>query len=898
MTQPTHPSLLPAGAPSLLPGGRAPGVPAPVALGSDPATQDALAQLNAREQAEQAAQQRRAELEGRWGGTRGGGATALTYFGKGVLDVILAPGALLGAAAEGVGSLTGAQGLEDFGRDLGRSSSGSAALPVVTALPDVITGDAKRAVSVHEQAAKSMAEQAEAWPMLSTASAITGEVAIGLALGGMASGLTHATPVAALEGFAGGAQTAYEKNAAYRDVLTTAGMASVLAAGMAYGVDVGVTALRGRAERVQAARDVFGGAATAETKTAARVTVDEAGGREAQTVINELAARREQARKAVLAAGDNPAKRQGALQAAIADIREELSEKAGKFEPARWAEQRPTALQKVLHRSDILDQVSTDVAQAAKRSITLKPGIDFDISPRHLKRLVKDADGPAAIGALQDRLARGIQEAPHTELGRAVQGDMRSTLERVFAADLTESMRESHRLAQRLMAAAGQADEVTASYAHRQAASLMQTMGTEPFGTAGKLYRQALSTASDKAAKLTDASLVRQALRDTELRGALPAIAREHSTTVAAALDAQARLAGRSHATSAVDDLHALEKLLAQGEEAVTLDGGPARRVIDWFRDKAEDRVIDAISGGIGGTLGGMPGYATGYAVSHFLRPRLGKILGSVQRAARRAGVKGTKALATIGKPTNEYAQTLASDWAENTTVDALAAAQATSPGRLMAKAATRGQQVAQFEARTAALASIASRPDALEDVTRSLDLVAPGVGALAAADISGKVQQLLDDMPKVAVDFRGKASAPSSEEVRLANAYWEATFDPGSVFEDLSAGRLDPDKVRYAWKQYPGLLHASRMGLFDILQTHMSEEEVDAIPDNVLTQLDSFFELGGALQSTRSAGFLRTVEQVAEQARTAEKPRTRKPLALPSARPTPVQRIASQRRA
>lgn len=911
MTQPVYPSLLPQNAPSLLTGG-APGAPLPVApqgaraLLEQRAAQGAFSELDERKRVEEEAARQHAASQARWGDGRGAAATGLTYFTKGVLDVVLAPGALLGATLEGVGWLADSEGLEDFGRDLGRASSGREALSALTAAPEALSALAstpdrardRSALHSYESARKDLAAQAEAWPLLSTVSALAGEAATGLALGGLATGAKGLVGVAAFEGASGGAQTAYERSASYRDVLAAAGTGALLATGLAWGGEAAVGALQRRGARIEAARSAFGEVAEAETKAAARtgakVPVDKAGGREAQSVISELEAARETAHKAVKAAGDNPIKRQSALQEALGTVRAELAEKAGKFQPERWTSQTPTPLQRVLYRTELLDRIADDVATAASHSIRTAPDFSFQVSPKHLTRVLKNADGPAAIGSLQQRIAAGIQEAPHTELAGAVVTDLRATFARLAEAELPEAFVESHKLSQRLMAVAARGDELTAAYAKRQAGSLAQTLSSESFGTAGKLYGDALQTASERAAKLADAKLVREALRTADLRGNLPAIAREHSDTVARALDAQAKLAGRSAPTAAVADLHELERLLTKAEEAATLDGGPVRRVVDWFRNKAEDKAANAVSAAVGGAIGGYPGAAAGYLVSSFLRPRMGSILGAVRNAARRGGRGIQKAVARTGKPANEYLQALASDLGENATLDTMATIR---PSALSGRAVAQKEKHAQFEARTAALARLSTDTSALDQPLQALDSIIPSSSALAAAEIAGKMQTLIADWPKSSTDFRGRSSGKSSDEIRKASAMWEATFDPGSVFEELAAGRLDPEKARYVWKQYPGLKQAAQMALLDVFHNQLSEEELAAVPETVVSQLDRFLDLEGALQETLRPEFVQAVTAIAEQAASKQKPTVKKPLDLPTSRPTPMQRISGQRK-
>ena len=160
------------------------------------------------------------------------------------------------------------------------------------------------------------------------------------------------------------------------------------------------------------------------------------------------------------------------------------------------------------------------------------------------------------------------------------------------------------------------------------------------------------------------------------------------------------------------------------------------------------------------------------------------------------------------------------------------------------------------------------------------------------------KLTRLAEEIPRPTRDFRGKAfESMSSSDVRKGIAMWEATVDPLSVFDDFSAGTLDYEKVQYAWKQYPGLKQAAQMGLMDILYEQASEDDRAGMPEAMLTQLDSLFDMKGALQPTRSPTFIAAIDQLAQQQAKQQKPPGRKPLELPTAEPTAMQRVAGQRR-
>jgi hypothetical protein len=167
-----------------------------------------------------------------------------------------------------------------------------------------------------------------------------------------------------------------------------------------------------------------------------------------------------------------------------------------------------------------------------------------------------------------------------------------------------------------------------------------------------------------------------------------------------------------------------------------------------------------------------------------------------------------------------------------------------------------------------------------------------------AGADMSAKMAQLHADMPKPTPNLRGKAyETMSSEQVRLANSMYEATTDPMSVFSDFAAGTVDYAKVKYAWKQYPGLQQAAQAGLMDILSQRLDDKARGAIPDGLLTQLDNLFGFDGKLQPTLDRGFSGRMNQLLKQPEGGQPPP--KPggsIQMPGSQPTYTERLAGQR--
>jgi hypothetical protein len=166
-----------------------------------------------------------------------------------------------------------------------------------------------------------------------------------------------------------------------------------------------------------------------------------------------------------------------------------------------------------------------------------------------------------------------------------------------------------------------------------------------------------------------------------------------------------------------------------------------------------------------------------------------------------------------------------------------------------------------------------------------------------AGGDMAAKMAQLHADMPKPTPNLRGKAyETLSSQQVQLANAMYEATTDPMSVFSDFAAGNVDYDKVQYAWKQYPGLKTAAQAGLMDILQVRLTDKTRGTIPDGMLTQLDNLFGFEGSLQPSLDRGFSSRMDQLMQSAPPQPKPQSSGPLKLPGSQPTFTERLSGQR--
>ncbi len=810
-----------------------------------------------------------------------------TQYARGVLDTVMNAPALLAAPVEGIGWATGWEGLEDFGRDFGRAASGREAMQAYMALPGMLTareGLVDDTATDYERAQKNLREQEEAWPMLSAMSHLGGAVTAGLVTGGLASGakasLGTLTAASAVEGAGYGAQAGYEKNAALRDVATSALIGAATGGGATYGFGKGVQALQAKAARSKLLTETYGTADDAAKR--AGVTVEEAGGREAQSVIGDL----HKARKAALEAADaadNGTVKEQLTAAATAEQAEILARKAGKFEPAAWTAKQPTPLQKVVYRRQILDHVSDDVATATGRIDELRPSLDASLDTKRLAKLLKaeGTDAPAAIGKLQVRVGELMKDLPHSAQGDALRLSLRDASSRLMKANLPEAMKDAHELVRTLgKISLNETDDLTRNYAQRAAQSLADDMTDAAFGDAGKLYGQLVAGPGQGFKELSDRTLVREALRTMGGRGQLPDIVRAEAMAIAAAQDASAKLTGATASKGMAAELRAAEALMAKAEDAVTLDGGPVHRVFDWFKDKASSKAAGYIGGAIGGTIGGWPGAVAGNIVTNAVQTRIGPLLNMVK------AVSGKVHVPHVLKHAAEHAGR------EKANIGAVQGFLGTTKTAGLSSEEKHERNKSQSDS----MEEFAQEMDHedLQEGIGEVERLIPGMGGAASVGMQEKLATLRQDFIRPKSNIRGKAfETLSAEDLRKNNAMWEATVDPMSVYGDLASGAIDYDKLNYAWKQYPGLLEASQMALVDIVHTHLDDSERASIPEHVLSQLDLAFKMNGSLTKSLDNGLSKRVDAANQQLAQQSKPQGQAQLQLPGAKPTTTQRIS-----
>lgn len=578
-----------------------------------------------------------------------------------------------------------------------------------------------------------------------------------------------------------------------------------------------------------------------------KVPLARAGGKEAQEVLSMLARSRRFIEETAERAGANPTVRATAADVAREVAAAEWAKRAGKFDAASWATKPPNAVAKVVFRGPILDAAAKDVAEATGRALQLVPKIPESLDVARVARLARDADGPAAIGAVQQAIVGLVEGAPATPTGSKMGQVLRKAYDELSRSDVAETFALGHRLSVALDAAAGAApDDISRQFAARAADELRANIASDAFGSAGKQYRALIVRPELAAPGFTDPKALRDVLRTLDSRGKLSEGAKNISRQILEAHAAAKALGGSAPGADVTRGLQRWERLVEAAESVSTVDGRRMSELIELADHPAtkrapavnEQTVLDAVA----------------------------PSLDPISRALRRESPK-------------EVFETLSYEEAFPE-LDNAAKRGGALPGIIAPKIE---EQRRLYRQRTEALARTLNDPGMLADAV-------PG-GAAIGMGASEKLQQLLDDMPKPVETLRGKRDL-SSDDLRKANAMWEATLEPLSVFQDFARGQVDYDKVKYAWKQYPGLQQAAQAGVVDVLMHDLSEEQRAKVPDPMLSQLDYLLGFNGKLQPTVDREFAVRMSSMPQQEQ-KDQPKPGGMLELPGSEPTFTERLA-----
>lgn len=830
--------------------------------------------------------------------------TAATQTGRGILDALLESGAILGAATEGIGSLGGWKGIEDFGRDLGQQSSGNSAMQAAAYL---FGGGGQKGLSYAERTDNAIREQEQAWPLLSTVSRIGGGVAFGLATGGLsgASGGIGATRagtigIGATAGAGGGIQDAYYKNQSLRDVLVAGATGAAFGGASGWAIHGAASKLSETFENRGVMRQVFGDIKTAADDVAEEVR--KAGGKELYEASKVVLKERARILAEVAKAGDNPNVIRETYNNLMHSAGQKLSDLAGEFDAGTWAKKAPTPLQKLLHRTPLLDRVATDLADDAAKMRAARPSLDFELNVP--KKLLADADKVGAITGLQIRTTRALEEAPPSGLIRSI---LKPGSDKLAKANAPEAMAAGHNMVRQLNAAAasGELDEISSAFALRQARNIADELGGDNWGAAGKAYR-ALTRPDSQLDNLLDNKAMREALKHADSSKAIPGAFTEENAQLITSYAARKELGGAYVDGTTRNALADIVERTEKAHTAVTFDGAPARRVLEILsgagRNIGESYASDILGMGIGAAIGGVPGMLVARALS----PVLGDVAAAAfGKGVAKAGEKAGRNFARVAvKETSRGIRDFAKGsltWQQynyNESIERLIEAVTRNPAE-SASLQKRAEAVPPDSIADAAAvvqsATQGQQPDVQAGRARAIHALPVEIQVPAATDMQGKLETLLNDMPKPQPNIRGKAFETLSRgDLGKAQAMWEATMEPMSVFSEFVSGRVNYDKVQYAWKQYPGLKLAAQAGLMDIINTQLDDKGRAGISDGMLTQLDNLFGFDGALQPTLDRGFANRMSALGQSVRDEQQqpPRGGK-LQQPGAKPTFTERIA-----
>ncbi len=419
------------------------------------------------------------------------------------------------------------------------------------------------------------------------------------------------------------------------------------------------------------------------------------------------------------------------------------------------------------------------------------------------------------------------------------------------STDTADAMLMGHEFAAQLSSlAAGARDVATQSFIGRAVAQIREQLSAPEFGKAGALYGKLTAQPDPNAQQLTDPNAIREALKSADGQVGTPEALRQLTDSILAAHDAKKQFGGGGTDKGISRHLSELADKFKAAQDAVTLDGGPAGRVFDFFTDKP------------GADARGLKG-APETIVLNALRPQMERLLPVL-------GKENDRYTGDPEKPSHPEP--------------------AKSTGELQSLYRERMDNLAQTVN--------SPDPDAIAESLKGLPNIPPDVATAVATDAHQRMAQLLADMPKPNASIRGKAfETLSSSDLRKANAMWEATTKPMSVFADFHSGTIDYDKAQYAWKQYPGLQQAAQAGLMDALHAHLSEDERAAIPDSTLTQLDYLLGFNGALQTSVDRGFSSRMTAIGQQQQEQSKSPQGNQLELESSKPTFTERLAQARK-
>lgn len=619
-----------------------------------------------------------------------------------------------------------------------------------------------------------------------------------------------------------------------------AGLATIIHTGnpIAAGAAAIGTALGHHALR-EGGRELMASLSNRFARMSSRLAIPGDVGPEMQQVLEHMAKTTQFVKDTASRAGDNPTAVAAASDAAKNVAAGVAAKKAGQLDLAAWADKPLNPMQKVLYRGPVLDRVSSDLSKEAARIADMAPEMPAELDARRIARLTRDADGPEAIGGVQQAIPGLLQDAPPTPTGYAAGVALRQLADDINSADLPAVMTRTHATTNALDDLAGSAsDQPSRDFAQRAILELRGKLGADAFGQAGKQYAALTKSPSEFLENLYNQDALREVLRSTNANGQLGKNLSDAQRAISDAHDAAFKLAGQRRPADLGRDFQKSLKMFKAAEDAVTLDGSSMTKLFD-----AANRA---------GVYAGDQAYLhTTDVGDHTVRETMD------QQVSKLAPIIKQQA----GIETARYKPLAAS--------------------RVAGQRATAEDPSAQYDERMQKLNNFVSDPTQIKG----------GMYAGIGPDVGSKLAQLLNDMPKPTKSLMGSAGSQlSSEDLRLSNAMWEATTKPLSVFDDFARGSIDYDKVHYAWKQYPGLQEAAQAGTLDLLTHDLDEKQRGKIPQPIITQLDNLLGFNGKLQDSLDPGFSARMSQLYQPQ--PNKPAPGGELKTPKAEPTFTERL------
>lgn len=845
-----------------------------------------------------------AQAQQKWGGDPI--EVAYTQATRGLIDAIVAPGALVGAAAEAAGAASGSDWLSDFGRGLGRSSSGQETMALAA---ELMGDDEVMAPGTSKQTASAafksnLRKQEEAWPLLSQVSRLAGQLTFAVA-GSAAGGATSAGKLAllgAFEGMEGGAQAAYEHNAPLTDVLSSVMLGGALGGAAGYGGGkLGEWGSRNMPKFGELAESV--GKEAARQGRNAYATVDELGGVQAKKVFDTIMGAKDDIAKSVRAAGPNATAREVAESAARGDIAQKLASKV-KGDVASWSAREPDAVTKFVRRSEYLDQISADLSQDVAATAAARPALDFDLDIGAVKKLMDDADGALAMGTVKSRISSAMSGLPPTAEADAFGVALREAAQNIEMGGLKKAgrsmrhtykdgaavaMQEGHNLVRASEALINSGDEATRAFGQRIRTELTDDLSSEAFGTGGKVYGRS-QVLTDPLAELADPKVLRERLKSLEMQGELLGELDKRNRIWEDAFSARKALSKENTPKGSKAAIDLLTKRVAAAERVLTLDGKSTGRVIDliesgaaklgaeatsgsttraatWVQDKlmgmAKDKLLGVVAGA--GMGGGIPGMALGYMVSNYVAPMIGKSLTPlISKAGRRAVAESVLPVAAkLGGSLAQGHVATAHEAYDKTHDKPAATAQKREPLLIPDRQKRYRERIDQLNE----FSDEQSADLAMQGMTYMHE-APPELTQQVAAEMNAKVGRLMQEIPKPKPHIGGAAyEVLSVQDLKRSEAMWDATFEPMGMFEQFDKGTVNYDRIEYTWKQYPGLKQAVQAGITDVLNAQLSGDQRARIPANVLTQWDYLGGFNGELQQMNSPQFSANVSELFAEA-------------------------------